>query len=475
MPQNPPGRPSALQAGFAEVDITPPAHCMLAGYFHPRKIEGVLDPLFARAAVLESGGQRIALVSCDLLSLRRETVATARREIERTTGIPGQNVALFATHTHTGPFPSRIFGVDPDEGYLATVASRIAEAVGSAARALAPAELGVGTAFEARISFPRRWVMKDGKVRTHPPRGSTDLSHPEGPMDPEVGVLCFRRPGGEVAGLFVDFACHTNVVGGSQVSADYPGGLSRAAKARYGASCVTVFGNGACGDLCQIDVTDPSKKDYGWDWADHMGQVLAEDVERAIASMAFGPRTAAILAASGSQQDAGGTRTAAVSAASGGQRDAGGTAVRLGAARRALSVPIRDPEATPYHGTMFGGEPGPELDARYKEEQTELTAKMRGKPNVDFEVQALRIGPAALVMIPAELFVEFGLEIKLRSPIQPTFVIELANGVVGYVPTPKAFARGGYETRTASSSKLVPEAGDQIVAAALAALTELQA
>jgi len=437
MPQTVSERRSVLQAGFAEIDITPPAHCTLAGYFHPRQIEGVLDPLFARAAVLESGGQRIALVSCDLLSLRRETVATARREIERMTGIPGQHVALFATHTHTGPFPSRIFGVDPDEGYLAMVAAKIVEAVGAAASALAPAELGVGTAFEPRISFNRRWVMKDGRVRTHPPRGSTDLSHPEGPMDPEVGVLCFRRPGGEVAGLFVNFACHTNVVGGSQVSADYPGGLSRAAKARYGAACVTVFGNGACGDLCQIDVTDPAKKDYGWEWADHMGQVLAEDVEKARVSMAFGSEA------------------------------------RLRVARRTLSVPIRDPETTPYHGTMFGGEPGPELDARYKEEQAELGARMRANPNVEFEVQALRIGPAALVMIPAELFVEFGLEIKLRSPVQPTFVVELANGIIGYVPTPKAFEHGGYETRTATSSRLVPEAGAQIVVAALAALEEL--
>ena len=48
----------------------------------------------------------------------------------------------------------------------------------------------------------------------------------------------------------------------------------------------------------------------------------------------------------------------------------------------------------------------------------------------------------------------------------------MANGSVGYVPTEHAFKRGGYEVRTALSSKLVPEAGDQIVEAALEMLTE---
>jgi hypothetical protein len=97
------------------------------------------------------------------------------------------------------------------------------------------------------------------------------------------------------------------------------------------------------------------------------------------------------------------------------------------------------------------------------------------QPHVDCDIQALRIGDAGLVMIPAELFVEFGLDLKRRSPLQPTYVITMANGSHGYVPTPHAFERGGYEVRTGSVSLLTPDAGDQIVAAALGLLAELAA
>jgi neutral ceramidase len=88
-------------------------------------------------------------------------------------------------------------------------------------------------------------------------------------------------------------------------------------------------------------------------------------------------------------------------------------------------------------------------------------------------VQVLAIGDAALVGIPGELFVEFGLEIKQRSPFAHTYVAGLANGCVGYLPTRRAFQAGGYETRLARSSKLTPEAGERLTAVALDLLHEI--
>ena len=60
---------------------------------------------------------------------------------------------------------------------------------------------------------------------------------------------------------------------------------------------------------------------------------------------------------------------------------------------------------------------------------------------------------------------EFGLEIRRASPARVTMVSELTGGYCGYVPTRLAFARGGYETWPASTSQLVPEAGEEIVRA----------
>ena len=80
-------------------------------------------------------------------------------------------------------------------------------------------------------------------------------------------------------------------------------------------------------------------------------------------------------------------------------------------------------------------------------------------------LSVLRIGDAALCTNPAELFVEFGLAIRARSRASVTLVAELTDGYVGYIPTRRAFARGGYETWPAPSSQLGIEAGEEIVTA----------
>src|SRR5262249_36326041 len=83
----------------------------------------------------------------------------------------------------------------------------------------------------------------------------------------------------------------------------------------------------------------------------------------------------------------------------------------------------------------------------------------------EYEVQVLRIGPAALVGLPGEPFVEGGLRIKLASPTFPTYIVHNTN-YAAYIPTREAFERGGYEVRAGLISKFAPEALDTIVAAA---------
>lgn len=78
-----------------------------------------------------------------------------------------------------------------------------------------------------------------------------------------------------------------------------------------------------------------------------------------------------------------------------------------------------------------------------------------------------------IVAIPCEVFAEIGLEIKRRSPLQPTFTVELANGCDGYLPTPEQHALGGYETWRATSSYLEVEASRQITIAVVEMPTEV--
>jgi hypothetical protein len=84
---------------------------------------------------------------------------------------------------------------------------------------------------------------------------------------------------------------------------------------------------------------------------------------------------------------------------------------------------------------------------------------------VPVHLNVLRIGDTAICTNPAELFVEYGLQIRERSPARVTLISELTDGYIGYVPTRLAFERGGYETWPAPTSQLAPEAGDAIVQA----------
>jgi hypothetical protein len=89
------------------------------------------------------------------------------------------------------------------------------------------------------------------------------------------------------------------------------------------------------------------------------------------------------------------------------------------------------------------------------------------------EVQALRVGEAAIVALPGEVFVELGLAIKAASPARPTAVVGLANGYLGYIPDLAGFAQGGYETWAARSASVGPGAGEALVTAANALTAQL--
>src|SRR3954462_11022514 len=88
-------------------------------------------------------------------------------------------------------------------------------------------------------------------------------------------------------------------------------------------------------------------------------------------------------------------------------------------------------------------------------------------------VQAIVVGDVALVGVPGEFFTALGREIKLRSPYRDTFVFELANDYVGYIPDARAFDRGGYQVSTGLHSYLDKGAGEKIVDAAVGLLDEL--
>ncbi|MEQ1839764.1 MAG: hypothetical protein ABL994_05095, partial [Verrucomicrobiales bacterium] len=82
------------------------------------------------------------------------------------------------------------------------------------------------------------------------------------------------------------------------------------------------------------------------------------------------------------------------------------------------------------------------------------------------------IGEFQLAAIPAEVFVEIGLELKKKHP--GTTVVSLANAYHGYLPTPEHHALGGYETWRARSSYLEVGASTKIVKCLEEMMTEMK-
>jgi hypothetical protein len=165
-----------LRAGAAAVRITPDQPMPMAGYYSTRLSTNTHDELQAKVIVLDVDGTRAALVVCDLISLPRTVVVRAREIISRTTKVPGGNVMISATHSHTGPVldtGSSRKAVDGsgDEAvrqYTAQLPAKIAESVRLAEASLQPARLSVAHEQESHLSHNRRYFMRDGTVGWNP-------------------------------------------------------------------------------------------------------------------------------------------------------------------------------------------------------------------------------------------------------------------------------------------------------------------
>jgi neutral ceramidase len=441
-----------FQVGSASVCITPPVGSFLQGQFNERVMVDVHDDLFAKAVVVDDGSTRVALVSCDIISLTHSTLTAARDAVQRLAGIPGENVMICVTHTHEGPVVGGRLSPEEDPGpvlrsgfttpldveYVAMLPRWIASAVCLASRRLAPARLGAGSGREERATFNRRFLDSAGGIRMHGSApADVEIVGPEGPTDPEVGVLFAEDEAGRLLTAAVNFTCHPTAAGHETVaSADYCGYLTGALARAKRCTGEVLFVNGAAANAGPVGRYSPDRREYGFDRCEYIGNLVAAEALRVIETT---------------------------------EPHENG---RLRVATETLELPIREitPAMLDEARRVRDDESAGLVDRVFGQETLLLDAIRRRKPTETAEVQAMSFGDAAFVSIPAEFFVEFGLEIKRRSPVPRTFIAGYTNGVIGYIPTALAFSHGGYETRLARSSKIVPEGGDLFVEAALRAL-----
>lgn len=437
-----------LYAGAAVADITPPAGYRMSGYFSERLSTGTLDPLRAKALVLKQGKVQAALVCCDLIGLSREVSQKARQRASEKTGIPADHIAIAATHSHTGPLYSGALrkyfhdqavakhGSDPHEkaDYPAQLVDKLVDAIVQAHSATRPARLEFGVAEERRLSFNRRFHMKDGSVRFNPGQLNPEIVRVAGPIDPDVGMVKLTGLGDDkaLAALTV-FALHLDTLGGTQYSGDYPRFLSDRLQETLGKQAVSLFGAGTCGDVNHIDVTTKGRRK-----TDEIGNLLADKVVGPLANLAGATPSLAV-------------RSAKVDAP----------------LQKYSTAQIRRAEK---NMALIGSRELPFLEQ--VEAYKIMALQLLPGETLPIEVQAFRLSDdLAIVTLPGEVFVDLGLAIKRASPFKTTLVIELTNDAPGYIPTKKAFAEGSYET---VNSRVQPGGGEMMVDLAIKLLKELK-
>ena len=396
----------------------------IPGGFSPRPSTGVSMPLQARAAALENLGSGLIIIGVDAVSLNFDTANAIKAKISAATGLAPRRIAVVASHTHSGGPANAVLGTDANPAYLAELVVGAAQAGITAWRQRQPATLATGSHDCPGWAFNRRWLGKDGKHHTNPGKCNPDMLHPAGPADPEVAVIAVRDLDGNLLGMIANFTCHSTILSQSEFSPDYCGYWEKQLQARYGESAILVFLNGACGDINQIDFSVNSKRESGPEHAEKMAAALADAADNAIAGKSFDP--APVLSWAGA--------------------DVAITYRPLSAEQLTADRALAASDA-PWNAAKW--------QAR---DRLLLAEEIGDRQSILCPVDVYGIGSTAIAAAPWQPFCAFGLELKAIAP-KRVMVAMLANGNIGYIPTPEAFLGGGYEPTHCRGSRHTPDTG----------------
>ncbi len=449
-----------LKVGFAERDITPEIGSEVPGGYGKSFCRSIHDPCKVRAMVLDDGKRRVALVGIDAGFIWHQPVVEIRKLIQQKCGIPPEAVLVDTSHSHSsGPLgivqPGQYDHASPlvrslayeksacaDADYLDRVKKQTVAAVCEANDRRGEARCGVDTGIEDKVAFNRRLRMKNGRTYTHPGKGNPDIVGYAGPTDPTVGVLGAWDKDGKLLGCVVHYTCHATTSPGG-ISANYIYYLEKTIRGCLDPDAVVVFLQGASGDVTQVDNLNRAARLSGERQAQFVGGRIGAEAVKVLLSMASGPM---------------------------GPLDARSKTLQV---KRRVPRPERVArclELVRQDPSKVG-----RTDWAFAKEIVLLDAELAKRPTDAVEIQAIQVGPAVFLANPAELFCEYGLEIRKRSKFPFTFTVGYANGFVGYVGTEEAFGPhgGGYETRLTSASNLEPTAGRRMVETSLELSSQL--
>ncbi len=447
--------PGKLSFGWASESIVPNRPVAIGGQYGTRISSEVHDPLTVTALALETHDAQGVIdqcvwVSCDLCAVRKRTVANVRNLVsESIKDLDPSKIIISATHTHTAPaltdaretdlHPYEFLGswayripadqtnvMHPVE-FLDFLERQIALAIVRAWEGKLPGEASSALG-HASIARNRRAVYFDGTTRMYGDTRDPNFSHLEGTSDDSVDLLCLWR-GDEMIGLAITVYCPSQEVEGeTYLSADFWYDARQQLRARFSKDLFVLPLTGSSGDQSphvQIDKASSSNMllKQNLQYRQEIGRRLVRAVEDVVdiakknrkSELQFAHRVEVIPLPVWQVSD---------------ERFAESTKIFEAGKDKVDQLSGPDYINWRVHRTMVN---------RYNLQAAE--------PSYGIEVHTLRLDDLAYCTNPFELYTDYGLRIKSRSPAIQTSVVQLTADCAAYLPTERAVMGGGYSGR----------------------------
>jgi hypothetical protein len=407
-----------------DLDATPPIGSLMA-YDPVRRIDEL--GLRCRGIVLLGSGEPIVLCAVDWIGISNEAHDAFRQTLAKAAGTTPARVAVHTLHQHDAPAAdftaerlvneagSRNLG-RLDGSVTRDLLARLGPAVSDAVKnAQAVTHAGHGAAEVKEVASNRRIKGTDGRIRATRYTATKDpalRAEPEGVIDPVVSTLTFYN-GDKPLAVLSYYACHPQSYYRTGIpSPDFPG-IARFIRGQAVPEALHVHFNGAGGNVGAGKYNDGSQANRV-----ALATRLADGMQRAFEGTQKLPLTPADI----------------------------GWAVEpvaLPVAKHLDEAKLRADLATFDPMTFFGA-------------ADELAWVLRCKSGHKIDLACLRVGPARVLHMPGELFVEYQLAAKALLPGQPVMMAAYGDYAPGYIGTAAAYPEGGYET-SVRASHVAPE------------------
>lgn len=451
-----------FKAAFYETEVTPPLGTSMPGCVAPRGAEDVTDKVYAKAVVISNGRETVATVVLDSVGLPEDCHKFICDRVGEYTPIKSECITVCCNHTHEGaPLTSNYYNGNKEKDYIDVVIRRMADCITLAYKRLQPVKIKYGCGEVYGASYNRDFVMRDGTLAMNTGRDEKPLmditidpdfeyvkfsdaqNDPTAEIynknclgnlagiDPQLPVMSFEAEDGTIIGAMINFACHQTCLSSTSISGDYSSILSKELKKVYGDDFVSLFIIGTAGDINHIDWRISRHEDKNDSWMKH-GKMLAKEAIKVI----------------------------------GGAEEVDGDT--LISKKEIVKVGIRQITEEDIREVMKNYVSGAVKD--YYSVSRAIGYKNTNKRTEEnLYVQCTRIGDVYYYALPGEVYVNFGLAIKEKSPTRKTMITELAHAQNGYIPTHEAFLPQSilYEATTGFVSPYEENTGYMLVDKAL--------